>query len=382
MSQATSPARSNGGSPSLARVEESFRDARRLQGEGRLDEARRIYEHILHHLPVHVESMTMLASVHYQQGDDIQAEAYLRRAVGVYRKILEQQPGALRARAPLANLLLAMGRRAEAEAELADLALPVNPIRQTAEQFAARRSAAIARGRGSLIINTVPKSASESIWNRLAEGLGLAQCYLSIGLYPECTLVPSRVAFAAQGGLIAKEHLPATPHNLELLRRHGLGRMVFHLRDPRQATLSWAHFVKDDVASRLLAPIWRQVVPDAEVLAAGLPAVIDWSIDVYLPRLIAFIEGWVEAADAADSGIEVAFLRFEDFVADGDGYLRRALEHFGIDPGDFAWDAAAENVHLRRGLTEEWREAFSRAQRERAWAALPKALRKRFGWAG
>ena len=219
-------------------IEESFRQARDRQASGQLEDAKRLYGDILARVPHHAESLTMLGSVAYQQGDDTQAEAYLDRAIEIYQAVLKQMPGLVAVRAPLVNVMLARGRRAEAEAYAADLELRINPVRATAKEFTRRRRIGQERGLPAMLINTVPKSASESIWNKLAQGLGLAQCHFSLGLFPDCTLMPSRVRATAAGGVIVKEHLPATPFNLQVLAEHGLDRVLVHLRDPRQATLS------------------------------------------------------------------------------------------------------------------------------------------------
>ncbi|MCH7911263.1 MAG: hypothetical protein IIB38_16815, partial [Candidatus Hydrogenedentes bacterium] len=86
-----------------------------------------------------------------------------------------------------------------------------------------------------------------------------------------------------QGGVSAKEHLPATRHNLATLAQAGVDRVVLHLRDPRQSLLSWAHFLEGDVRKRLLAPIWRKTTPRAGFFRQPLAAQIDWHIDHYLP---------------------------------------------------------------------------------------------------
>ncbi len=354
--------------------------ARQRQAEGKLDEARGLYEKVLQQIPYQPESMTMLASIAYQQDDEIQAEAYLDRAIQVYRQVLAQAPGNTAARAPLCNLLLARNRRDEAEALITDLNLQINPVRATPEQFMDRRRSGLERGLPSVLINTIPKSASESIWNKLAEGLGLAQCHISMGLYPDCCLVPSRVDMAAQGGLVAKEHIPATPYNLQVLAQRGLKRIIFHVRDPRQATLSWAHFVHDDVAMRLMAPIWRKVVPPVRVLRGDLSGLIDWCIDSYLPQLVTFIQGWTELRADSDQDIKVLFLNFEAFLRDETAYFDKLLAFAGIDPKHFLADAQAEVVHMRKGLVDEWREAFSKEQRARAWKAIPEDLAESFGW--
>ena len=357
-----------------------FNFARQRQAAGETKEAKAIYEKVLSAMPFHAGSMTMLASISYQEGEDLQGEAYLDRAIDIYRNLLQQYPGNIAYRAPLVNLLLARDQSSEAEAQITGLDLPLNPIRATPEEFLDRRQAAAAQGLPSILINTVPKSASESIWNKLAQGLGLAQSHLSVGLYPDCCLVPARVQSAISGGLIAKEHIPASAHNLQVLGDQGLTKVVFHVRDPRQATLSWAHFVHDDVSMRLMGPIWRKVVPPAAVLRADLTQLIDWCIDHYLPQLVDFMRGWTDLEKAPDSKVEVLFLTFETFLTDPHSYFGSVLEFTGIDPALYAEDAVAEVVHLRKGQTEEWRGVFTKAQQQRAWSHIPADLAERFGW--
>ena len=254
------------------------------------------------------------------------------------------------------------------------------PVRATEEEFEARVAGATANGLPSVLINTVPKSASESIWNQLAEGLGLGQGHVSICLYPDCTVVPSRLAQAARGGIIAKEHLPASSHNLSLLSAHGFTKIVFHLRDPRQVILSWAHFVRDDVSMRLMGPLWRKVVPPLSVLSTDFDALLDWCVDDFLPRLIAFIDGWQKVAADPSSPFELRFLSFEQYLDNPKGYFEDVLTFMDIDASHFRDDANAETVHMRKGEKEEWRDVLSEAQQERAWQQITPALAEANGW--
>lgn len=361
-------------------VSAAFEAARNLQAAGSLDEAKRIYGQILIGIPHHAQSLTMLSSIAYQQGEDTQAEAYLDRAIDIYREILPSMPRNLNVRGPLVNLLLARDRTAEAQDLCDELLVPLNPIRATPEEFMSRRNASKERGLPLILLNTLPKSASESIWNRLAEGLGMAQSHLSIGLFPDCSLLPARVQSAAEGGLIAKEHIPASDHNLAILAEQGVQRLVFHVRDPRQAALSWAHFVRDDVSMRLMAPIWRKVVPPRDVLCGDFQQLLDWCIEHYLTIQTGFIQDWLEVADGKRGALEVRFLSFEHFLAEPEAYLAEVLDFFEIDRGRFAAESEAEVVHLRKGQTDEWREVFSTAQQGRAWELLPRAMAERFGW--
>lgn len=361
-------------------VEQAFATAMEWQKEGRLVEARQVYEQIVSRFPDHAQSLTMLASISHQQGQDFQAVVHLDKAIGLYQAAFGRNPADLGARAQLVNLLLARGRVAEAEALMPGLQMPLNPIRTTPEAFERRRAAARGRNLPPILITTFPKSASESIWNKLAEGLDSAQAHVSIGLFPDCTIVPSRAGLLAQGGLIAKEHLSASRFNLKVLADHGLDRVIVHHRDPRQATLSWAHFARDDINKRLLAPLWRKIVPPAQVLSQDLGAQIDWCIENYLPLLIRFLADW-RAADAdPERPISALFMSFELFRVEPARYFDRVLEFYDVPRERFAADADAEVVHLRKGEIDEWRGVFTEAQRERAWELIPDAMAEAFGW--
>lgn len=359
---------------------QAFALARQQHMAGALDDACRIYNQILNVAPNHAEVLTMLASIAYRQSQPERAEGYADRSIDLMRRAVQQQPGNAAARAALINLLLARERHDEAEALMLDLDIPLNPIRASAEEFAARRTAGMAAGLPTMLLTTLPKSASESIWNKLAEGLGLAQCYLSVGLFPSCTLVPARVRAAATGGTITKEHVGPTLHNLETLVRNGLTRVIVHHRDPRQATLSWAHFVRDDIHQRLMAPLWRQIVPPADILAGDLGAILDWCIDDYLPLLIQFLHGWRRVDADAKQPISVHFSSFEQFRADPDAYFDRVLAFYGIAKENYAAAAEAEVVHLRQGRVDEWRSVFTPAQQRRAWDQIPADMAADFNW--
>lgn len=322
----------------------------------------------------------MLASVAYRQSRTERAESYVQRSIDVLRRAVRHQPGNAAIRASLINLLLARRQNGEAEALMHDLDIPLNPIRASAEAFAARQVTGAARGLPTMFLTTLPKSASESIWNKLAESLGLAQCHLSLGLFPECTLVPARVQAAAAGGIIVKEHIGPTPHNLETLARHGLTRVIVHHRDPRQATLSWAHFARDDIQQRLMAPLWRRIVPPAQILADDLGAALDWCLEHYLPLLIQFLRGWRAVAADPTQPVSVLFSSFEQFRIDPDAYFEQVLSFYDIDKAAYTAAAEAEVVHLRKGRVDEWRSVFSAAQQRRAWERIPADMAADFGW--
>lgn len=377
-------------SASAAAIDAALRWGVEQLGRGELRAAREAFDHVRMLAPEHPTALTMLGSIAYQEGEDALGEIYLDRAIAFYESAARDHgtgPGRAGLIGPLANLLLARNREREIDARLDplldDLDLPFNRLGQTAEAFATTRSRAVEQGLATVLICTVPKSASETLWNRLAAGLGLPQTHLGIGLFPRCRLLPKRLEAAVAGGLMAKEHIRPTAANLAALEQHGPSRLIVHQRDPRQAMLSWAHFVHDDVAHRPMGPIWRDLVPPASVLAGGIETVVDWSIDHALPWFVAFAAEWAALANQPRRRPMLHFSTFEQFVADADAVIDDILRFLAIPADRFDLRAAelAPDAHWRMGRTDEWRQVLDRRQRARARDALPPALASRFGWA-
>lgn len=362
-------------------VEKVLAMARAQQRAGNLEIAQRLYQQILARIPEQVQALTMLGSIAYQQGDDSAGDQLVEQAIAILARALAGKPMTTPEQAGLANLLLARNRPKDAVERLASVTLPLNPVRSSAAEFGMQRRKAKMAGLPSILMTAIPKSASESLWNALAEGLGLAQSHVSIGLFPDCCLVPYRLRDLATGGVIAKEHIAPNEHNIAMLKEAGIDHLLVHLRDPRQALLSWAHFVRDDVSRRMLAPIWRKTVPPARLLDRSLHDVIDWCFEHYLPLLIDFAEGWHRQEDNGDSGLKVHCLTFETFVLDRDRYLADVLKFFELDSGNLTSGGRGATVHWRRGRIDEWRMMFSAAQLQQASDALPGSLSARFGWA-
>ena len=367
-------------SPGAITFAHAMDEARRRQQAGELGGARAIYRQLLELEPNQPDALTMLASIAYQTDQVEQAVALIERAIAEYRRRLSAGPRNHALRAALANLLLARERPAVAEAVIGKADLPLRPIRSTHDEFESRRGHGRHAGLPPILINALPKSASESIWNKLANGLNMAQAHISVGLFPDCLVVPHRARELGRGGIIAKEHLPATAHNLKTLADSGVGRVVVHVRDPRQSLLSWAHFLEGDVSKRLLAPIWRKTTPRAGFFREPLATQIDWHIDNYLPIVIQFIAEWAAARDDEKTGVSIHFKTFEEFRIDPSGYFEGVLDFYDIDHGLYAPEAEAEVIHLRKGALDEWRESFTPAQCKRAWNLIPAALADEFGW--
>jgi hypothetical protein len=92
--------------------------------------------------------------------------------------------------------------------------------------------------RKGILLNTMPKSGSIYIAKSLSKILGLPMMHLG-NRYALVGQVDVHDAYTfSAGGFVSHNHLAPSPENLQVLQHFKL-KMVLHLRDPRQALLSW-----------------------------------------------------------------------------------------------------------------------------------------------
>lgn len=258
------------------------------------------------------------------------------------------------------------------------------------EEFLVQQRLAIERDVPAVLLNTLPKSASVWILSMLSALLRAPSCRLANNWYArdKYLIVPSWTRAFARGGATCQEHFPPTPENLRRLEEAGVRRMILHLRDPRQATLSWIHHIERFLREN-----------NHNLLAAGLPkgyetwdfeARCDWQVHDHFPYVVDWLERWIAVADEANSGsnkygdLRIIVTTFEDMLTDQVAFFSRLLAFFGLDPGgypireDLLPKTYAPNFRL--GRTDEWRSVFPERLQAEMWERLAPNLGPRFNW--
>lgn len=248
------------------------------------------------------------------------------------------------------------------------------------DDVTALREQAIAAGIPPVFINTQPKSGTLFLRAAAEKVLGVPTLPLSVRTFPRDHIVPSYMKIAARGGCLLSEHMDGRRENLDQLAAAGIARVYVQVRDPRQSLISWVHHVADKIDAiysigRIEAPI--------DFPELGLARQIDWMVAHYLPQCVDWIEQWVDAAEHADlTGVAVKVTDFAEMRADGAACVRQLLAHFGLHAdGPLPVGPAEAGVnHFRKGELDEWREVCTPEQQAAMTAAVPEALRARFGW--
>ena len=234
-----------------------------------------------------------------------------------------------------------------------------------------------------LLFMALPHSASLYIFETLADGLGLDRVAISTHGFPERGLQPVPGGEAGRlPGTMCYSHADARLGNLALIHRL-IDRLVVHVRDPRQSTLSAVHHLK--TVRSTLGPnhVAASGFPlPGDYFARSLGEQIDWMIANGLPEFVRWIASWVDAAANPLFEPRILFMRYDDLHADPEAYFSTLLRFYGITwrAKEFRPSPAQTGRHYRRGTIDEWRSVLSPAQQEAACALVPARLCARFGW--
>ena len=253
-------------------------------------------------------------------------------------------------------------------------------------EFAKQQAKAMEQRVQPMLISALPKSASAFVSSVLGKVLRAPICRASSGIFPNMAIVPNWLAQMLCGGAVTHDHFAATEHNLTCLRAAGVERLYVHLRDPRQAVLSYIHME----VSRIAVEVNEQRARDEEgaYLAKPLCEQIDLALDTTFVEMVGWIDGWVGARDSLDSGFDIFIGSFEDMSAGKPEYFERLLAWFG-DHSRVPLSTAAvieliertpQALNFRKGEIEEWRTGFSPEQCRRAWRAIDRRWASNFGW--
>jgi glycosyltransferase involved in cell wall biosynthesis/uncharacterized coiled-coil DUF342 family protein len=234
----------------------------------------------------------------------------------------------------------------------------------------------------SILIATMPKSGTYYISEYLSKGLLVEKSIVSNQYFPNDVIYQKRMIEFAEGSYVSEDHFDGAEINLRHLEVV-TDRIVVHVRDPRQATLSYIHFINSDFFrnnEQFTKKFVYPVLPN-EFYEMSLKQQIDWGIENWLPLLIDWVKSWIRAEKT--SSLTIRFTTFEFMVEDEIAFFEDIVSFFDIPKERFRVPKLVKNeaVHFRAGKTDEWRDVLTTDQIARANKLLPDNLCRRFGWA-
>ena len=232
----------------------------------------------------------------------------------------------------------------------------------------AAQAAAIERGLPSILLVTMPKSASVFIWTTIASSLKMPMFKVAHSKqFADEALIPSLLDVFAKGGMTAQHHITPTKSNIETLKKAGLTKFLLHIRDPRQAAVSWWHYTKKIGGARERKRSQREI---EDVL---------WR--KYLEVASKWLHGWLDIADN-DSDLQVVLSAHEQMSGREREHITALLQELDVPPGliDLQLSERTGKTHFRKGAKDEWLNFFTDEFKQRSTELIPNTLASRFGW--
>ena len=230
-----------------------------------------------------------------------------------------------------------------------------------------------------ILINSLMRSGSTFLENALARGLGLPMYDYSNGeVWPNRAVDPSALVACVEDHGLSRQHVFPYQDNLPLLERH-YPKIILHVRDPRQALLSYVHYCEEpDIKGELL----EKAVLGEDYYAMPLSKKIDWQIEHYFDSLIRWIEEWVDVADNGKASSQFLFTTFEALKDCPQKTFDRILDFYGIDRVRFIPPPSSDQLEVpkRKAQKDEWRSQFTEEQCKRVDEKLSDFFLAEFGW--
>ncbi len=235
-----------------------------------------------------------------------------------------------------------------------------------------------------IFISTLPKSGSIYILSTIRSTLNLDLQNYTSGEFPYSYINYKNIKKWANPGYINLEHISADPINLRLINFY-CDRMVIHTRDPRQAVLSWVHFLPkmyENEKESLFARMSLQVPKD--YFEWEFPERLDWYLKHNFQPWVEWIQKWVDAEEDPNFKTKILFTSHQELAENPKELFLKISRFYDLPDHHFMNMQLPKKkegqLHFRKGLVNEWLEVFTEEQKELTSNFISDDLKSRFGW--
>ena len=240
------------------------------------------------------------------------------------------------------------------------------------------------KDRPHIFINTLPKSGSVYIQNSLAKGLDLKLVYgteISGGAFPDQMLVQKTGYRFLGSGVVMQNHIPANKMNLALLCQY-YPKLVLHVRDPRQALISWTHHTIKDWDAWNFQVYKHTLELPQNYLDLNLSKKFDIMINKWFPLMLGWLENWKQALVQNRFELDILVTRQEDLKENKKDFFQKILTFYDIpfEKLKLPHGPVEGKQHFRKGSTNEWQEVLTSKQINKLNNNCPPSLFEYFNW--
>jgi len=229
----------------------------------------------------------------------------------------------------------------------------------------------------ALLFAFLPKSAGTSLCRAIEQCTEITQGSIvattSRDHFPNSRISKEAFSTSIQNPVQLHTHISATDENLAILNETGIERLSVHVRDPRQAFVSYYFHSKNAMGlarNNYANPEFNKLDDQGRFL---------WFMNFYYPRFLGWIMRWVTVEDTISRhSFSLQITTFEDMLKQGQTRIVEDICDFhGLSPES----SPVEQKHrLRKGLVDEWRSIIPDAYHSILSDMIPPVLTERFGW--
>ncbi len=246
-----------------------------------------------------------------------------------------------------------------------------------------------------IIISTVPKSGTAYIREKLSSGLNqllLSEKNLLLGL----NIHPEKLADLVKRTGTLVYHIFPTPQNIQLLKEYNV-KIVFHIRDIRQQTLSWAHhqfYISNNPQKRIhkwIKERFKEIYPTKDYekwrqktlhdcIEEAINDLTDAADQFGNYGYIRMVQEWLQVYK--EGTLPMLITTYEDLHDDEESFFLKILAFYNIPKDEFTDIAISKTnkTRFRKGSKDEWREVLTLEQQKRINDQIPEELFSFFGW--
>jgi hypothetical protein len=160
-------------------------------------------------------------------------------------------------------------------------------------------------------------------------------------------------------------------------------KLIVNFRDPRQAIISWVHYMEYLRFSGNIGGLMEYQLPDG-YFKWSLDQQLDWQIENYfVPVNIEWIKGWLQADEDPEFPCKIHFSIFEVLAQDPKRYFQQILTFFNLPENKFTYPQKPTfkpKTHLRKGKIDEWKDVLNNEQIQKINNLIPEEWFERFNW--
>jgi hypothetical protein len=152
--------------------------------------------------------------------------------------------------------------------------------------------------------------------------------------------------------------LSPSAFNLSLLKdtvsRFPNTKIIVHLRDPRQAFVSWLKFYP------ILEGALKQAIED-KLIAMNISSLEEAFFTLFYEKMIDFIEGWYDVFQKTELSKNMIITTHEQLVHEPETLTQKLSSFVDVSPDVFSLSGKPETgkMNFRKGKTNEWKSFFS-----------------------